>query len=151
MQQLYRIAKRKYVRDLSGRGAYLYGGRWNEHRIHALYCSTSRPLAVLELLVHRSGGLLSLDDIMMIELAVPDDCIVDMYSATLQLLADDDVQAQELLCREAFDDISVVGVRVASAVLPQESNVILNPRSDFHKGLTIIDEYPIRVDSRLLT
>jgi len=54
---------------------------------------------------------------MMIELTVPDDCIVDMYSATLQLLADDDVQAQELLCREAFDDISVVGVRVEFSIL----------------------------------
>jgi len=147
---LYRIAKTKYVNDLSGYGAFLYGGRWNEKSVHALYCSTSRPLAVLELLVHRTGGQLGIPDFSMIDLVVPDESILDKYDESLQLLQEENSVAQQKLARSCFADHNVVGVRVASAILHQEANVILNPNSHFHSQLVISEQYPIVLDSRLL-
>ncbi|MBW1834349.1 MAG: DUF2196 domain-containing protein [Deltaproteobacteria bacterium] len=40
---VYRIAKKKYIKDLSGQGACFYGGRWNYSGYRVLYASESIP------------------------------------------------------------------------------------------------------------
>ncbi|MBM2839324.1 MAG: family phosphorylase, partial [Deltaproteobacteria bacterium] len=54
---LFRIAKTKYINDLSGNGARVYGGRWNEKGVAVIYTSESRALAALEFLVHTPMAL----------------------------------------------------------------------------------------------
>ena len=49
---MYRIAKTKYIRDLSGEGALRAGGRWNSKGIRVVYTADSTALATLETLVH---------------------------------------------------------------------------------------------------
>src|ERR1700733_2761490 len=50
---VYRITQSaERARDLSGTGAFLYGGRWNSARIYMLYTSMNSSLAYLETLVH---------------------------------------------------------------------------------------------------
>lgn len=49
--KVYRITKRKYQNDITGKGAELFGRRWNPIGTPALYTSESRALCVLELLV----------------------------------------------------------------------------------------------------
>lgn len=147
---VYRLAKTKYVHDLTGYGAYLYGGRWNEMGIHTLYCSTQRPLALLELLVHRNGCHLTLEQFTMIELEVKEADIVDMYAESLDLLQQGKVLEQSQLARKAFASADVAGVRVASAILPQESNILLNPKSSAHAAIKIMDEYVLSIDPRLV-
>jgi RES domain-containing protein len=51
---VYRIARTRHIRDLSGIGARLYGGRWNHPGTALLYASESRSLATVEFLVHLS-------------------------------------------------------------------------------------------------
>jgi RES domain-containing protein len=48
---VYRIGKSDYIKDLSGEGARLYGGRWNYPGYRALYTSESLALAVLEYII----------------------------------------------------------------------------------------------------
>ena len=45
---VYRLVPTKFANDLTGKGARLFGGRWNHPGITCLYCSGSRALAVLE-------------------------------------------------------------------------------------------------------
>ena len=52
MIKLYRICSSEYIRDISGTGARIYGGRWNHTGYPVVYSSGSRSLAVLEFLVH---------------------------------------------------------------------------------------------------
>jgi RES domain-containing protein len=54
---LYRLARAKYA-NLSGVGAALFPGRWNEHGREALYTSTEISLTVLERLVHTPKDLI---------------------------------------------------------------------------------------------
>jgi RES domain-containing protein len=49
---LYRIAKSKYIRDLSGEGSNRGGGRWNYKGVPLIYTADSTALATLETLVH---------------------------------------------------------------------------------------------------
>ncbi|MBN1675521.1 MAG: RES family NAD+ phosphorylase [Kiritimatiellae bacterium] len=50
--RVYRIGKSSRIRDLSGVGAELHGGRWNHRGVAVLYTSESRSLATVEYLVH---------------------------------------------------------------------------------------------------
>jgi RES domain-containing protein len=50
---VYRVVKtRARAKDLSGTGAYQYGGRWNNKGTYMLYASATSSLALLENLVH---------------------------------------------------------------------------------------------------
>ena len=48
--RLFRIAKNRYISDLSGTGARANGGRWNRVGVGLLYTSPSRALATVEYL-----------------------------------------------------------------------------------------------------
>ncbi len=50
--KLYRISATKHIKDLTGTGARIYGGRWNYPGFPVVYTSSSRSLAALEFLVH---------------------------------------------------------------------------------------------------
>jgi RES domain-containing protein len=52
--ELFRLSKSKYVSELSGEGARLFGGRWNSKGVEVIYTSESRSLALAETLVHLS-------------------------------------------------------------------------------------------------
>lgn len=56
--------------DLSGKGAELTGGRWNEKGVPALYAAETRALACLETLVHLAAGGLPLNRYL-VEIDIP--------------------------------------------------------------------------------
>ena len=51
MTVVYRLSSRRYPAN-SGKGAGLYGGRWNSVGIEVIYTAQSPSLAALEILVH---------------------------------------------------------------------------------------------------
>ncbi|MCY7410913.1 MAG: RES family NAD+ phosphorylase [Chitinophagales bacterium] len=51
---LYRIANRRYIDELKGEGARLYGGRWNAAGLPVIYTSSHISLAVLEIIANTS-------------------------------------------------------------------------------------------------
>ena len=48
----WRIAKAKRARDLSGTGAAMEGGRWNDIDVPAVYMGLSPAICALETFVH---------------------------------------------------------------------------------------------------
>ncbi len=50
--KFYRITTCDYVNDLSGEGAFLFGGRWNSKGTRILYTAESMALSMLEALAH---------------------------------------------------------------------------------------------------
>ena len=51
---VYRLASRKYPPNNS-EGARTYGGRWNMAGTPAIYASTTRSLAALEVIIHNGA------------------------------------------------------------------------------------------------
>jgi len=69
---VYRIAKTKHIRNLSGTGARMHGGRWNRKGIGILYTSESRALATVEYLVHVPSAVIKHEFNILINPSHPD-------------------------------------------------------------------------------
>src|SRR5438105_2051878 len=72
---VYRLSKQEYADDLSGRGAEINGGRWNNKGLAALYTANSRALAVLEVAVHIPFGIIPIN-YFMTAINIPDNAEV---------------------------------------------------------------------------
>jgi RES domain-containing protein len=148
--RVWRIAQRKYALDRLCAGSALYGGRWNPVGLPALYCGASIAICALEKFVH--VGSASLPPLVLVAVDIPDHSTVfspavnELPSGWDELPTSVSAQA---LGRQWLERADALAMRVPSAVLPEESNVILNPRHpDFqHVGLTIIR--PFSFDQRM--
>jgi RES domain-containing protein len=118
---------------LSGEGAARAGNRWNSRGVRIGYTSTSRPLAVLEMLVHvkREGVP---EDIVLIPIDVPASLIAEMDTPPKDWNAlpysNPGRQAGDKWAREKQS----AALLVPSVVLPAERNLLINPlHPDFSK------------------
>jgi RES domain-containing protein len=147
--EVFRIAKTKYIEDISGAGSKMYGARWNRVGVAALYTSEARSLALLELIVHfESKNSLKIDH-SYISLVIDDDKIVNLDKS---LLPTDELEINDnrlwKITDYYFFEKKVLALRVPSVLIPEESNIILNPlHVDFNQVLVKNIE-PINLDER---
>src|SRR5688572_5653283 len=78
---VFRISSCKFIDDLSGTGAALYGGRWNSTGIHMVYTAGSASLAMLESLVHFGGRIVG--DYCQLALEFPDNSMQELKETNL--------------------------------------------------------------------
>lgn len=148
---VYRIAREKYASKLLSSGV---ANRWNDDGQFVIYAGSSRSLSSLELVVHRASIKPYLPyKVMVIELDVSFDQIKKINRRTLP----DDWQSvsayaelQQLGSKWYSSQDSLV-VEVPSAIIPQESNYVINTKHpDFNKKVCIIDVEDYFWDRRLL-
>lgn len=146
------MTKTLYSRDLSGTGARLHGGRWNPKGISVVYAAESRALATVEYLVHVPLSLLP-RDLQMVTVHIPD-WITPKTIAIADLPANwrDYPAPPELaeLGRQWTRAQETLVLRVPSAAVEQEWNVLLNPLHPDMPHVTVVQVEPYRFDSRLL-
>jgi RES domain-containing protein len=126
---VYRIAKKDVIKDLTGTGAKLFGGRWNQRGTAVIYTSETRALATVEYLVH-----LSLSNVprglMIATIEIPDSIVPeDVPRGSLPRGWRDyppPREVSELGTRWAKSNKALL-LRVPSAVVEQEYNVLINP------------------------
>lgn len=142
--KLYRITREPYV-ALDGEGARLYGGRWNSPGHPVIYTARTLSLAALELLVHVDPDLIP-EDLVAFEIVVPDDIEprpVDRLPSPLTVDA----------CRAVGDawieQSSSLLLSVPSIIIPEEQNLLINPRAEGADRLGIGARRPFRFDERL--
>ncbi len=149
--RLWRIARAKF-QQLDGEGARLNGGRWNSEGRALVYASTSAPLAVLELLVHVDVEDLP-DDLVITKIDVPED--VQVTGVSPDELPDGwnstpDHPACVGLGDEWLAASATLLLRVPSAVMPAETNVLINPEHSDVERVNIVVRHPFSFDPRLL-
>ena len=151
--RLFRIVQdKKRAKDLSGTGAFRWGGRWNSKGVFMLYSSENSSLALLEKLVHFDEGETP-PKLYVVELELSDKAALytlpeDQYHKAWMKLSLLENQGQgDRWLREA----QYLGIRVRSAVNIVEYNCLLNPLyPGFHDQVRIISVKEIVVDQRLL-
>lgn len=147
---IYRITRSKYAGDLSGKGAEIYGGRWNNPGKPVLYTSATMSLAFLEVLVHLPYGMTP-EDLVLISLSIS----LDPSNIYSPLELPDNwkqippaSQTKEI-GEQWLNEKKFPAMRVPSVILPVEHNILLNPLHPGYKNLEIINREPLFIDSRL--
>jgi len=135
------------IAAFDGEGARRYGGRWNSAGVPMVYASEHESLAVLEVRVHiaMSGVYKSFsfdfDEGLMRTLPVqqlPKDWQREPPPVSLQRLGDQWVKAGD----------SVI-LAVPSAIVPNELNLLLNPRHPDFSKIDIHTATDLTLDRRL--
>ncbi|MEN0054489.1 MAG: RES family NAD+ phosphorylase [Mucilaginibacter sp.] len=145
---VYRIALTKYAGSLSASGR---AARWNPNEVEMIYTASSRSLACLENVVHRTQlGLNNLFNVMTID--VPHECAIEKIMLK-DLPADWKTFGQQPLTQSIgarwVNQKQSPVLQVPSAIIDGEINFLLNPlHADFEK-IKLIKTEPFVFDSRI--
>lgn len=149
----YRISKMAYVRDLTGIGSKLYGGRWSPPGIPIIHTSESRALAALEFYVHL-GNRPPLADTSIASIEIND-------GASARKIAIEDLPSdwKEYPAPIVLYNIGVNWVKsgdcllmlVPSVQIPQEYNILINPAHPEMKHIKIVKVEKFIYDQRLIS
>lgn len=148
--KLYRISSPTYIEDLSGTGAKLYGGRWNEKGTPLLYTSVNISLAMLEILVH-FDGLTVPPELSLLQLEIPDDCVIDFPFVKFDKIRkskDAEMRFKQEGEQWVASNTSL-GLMVPSVITTLEHNVLINPKHPDYNKLKKIKVESLDLDSRL--
>ncbi|TBU75581.1 RES domain-containing protein [Pseudomonas daroniae] len=147
----WRVAKAKRARDLSGIGAALEGGRWNEQDVPAVYMGLSPAICCLETFVHAEGPPAMPMKITCFEL--PDDPELYWEPDTGELPRGWNALPVDRPSMEFgtgwLRSASHLGLIVPSAVLPLERNLVINPQHPAVSQISIVDIYDFTYDPRM--
>ena len=150
--ELWRIAREAHA-ALDGEGARLHGARWTPRGTPAVYASSHLSLAALEYLVHIDAEDAP-DDLVALRISVPDD-VAEVGFAPSSLPADWRQTPPPPACQAIGSEWAGRGetllLRVPSVLVPEESNVLVNPAHPAAAGVRLIGSRPFSYDLRLLT
>jgi RES domain-containing protein len=137
---LWRLCRRPYA-DLSGEGGRLYAGRWHDTGRPIIYTATEPALAVLEVRANLDLPFALLPDdyvLMRLEAAA----MHPEHIPSLPPNPRDFGNAWLTSRRSAL-------LQVPSVVVPQASNMLINPLHPDAAHLSIADIIPFAFDARL--
>lgn len=147
---VYRLSRGKYHLDLSGKGAELYGGRWNSKGVAMLYTSQSRALAFAEVAIHIPVSIVPKDYFLI--------SIITSDTASILKLAEKDMPADwrsnphsnstQKIGDQFIAESKYLIFQVPSAIVPGDFNFLINPNHSLIKEVTIKDVEPFEFDSR---
>jgi RES domain-containing protein len=148
---VYRISKTKNIRDLSETGARIFGGRWNNKGVNIIYTSESRALATLEFLVHVPLSLVP-TDLSLASIKIPDSMVPKKISISNLPGNWREYPSPSELAKTGTDWVlknETLLLKVPSAVVKNEFNLLLNPSHADMKQVKISNVEACKFDNRL--
>ena len=147
---VYRLSRKQYSNDLSGKGAEISGGRWNNKGVFALYTASSRALAVLEVAVHVPYGIMPID-YWMITIEIPEEHILRLSIADLPKNWNQNptIPATRDFGDRLLNKNEYLSLQMPSASVAGDYNYIVNPLHPEFSRVKILFTEPFEFDSRL--
>jgi RES domain-containing protein len=135
---------------LDGEGARRYGGRWNSAGRRLLYASSHLSLAALEALAHFDADEMP-EDLHAFAIEIPDALATEQVPPDVLPVG---WPRQEFATR-GFGDEWLTAARtpvlvVPSAIVPEETNVLVNPAHPATHGVVVVARRRFVYDPRLL-
>lgn len=148
MATFFRIVQARWASSaMDGEGARLYGGRWNSPGMPAVYLAESRALAALEIVVHAPREVLGLDW-SLLEVEVPDKLIERVPSLPKHWQS----MPWSIAARkhgDAWLQRGGLALSLPSVVIPEETVLLVNPRSRDYGKLKVSRPSVFRFDGRM--
>jgi RES domain-containing protein len=149
--EVFRLARKKYPIELSGKGASIAGARWNSKGTEIIYTAQSRALAMAEVVVHLSLATLP-KDFAMLTISIPDNIKIEILedkklqvgwnsfpnSFVTQIIGDDFIKRNETCI-----------LKVPSAVVQGDFNFLINPYHVDFKKIKITGQVDFPFDKRI--
>lgn len=149
MITVYRFSHFKFADDISGIGAKLKGGRWNNIGTNALYTSEHISLSLLELLVNAST-LEQLQTMKLMEIIFPASAtITEVKLEQLKKNWKHDINYCQWLGNEMLKSNDSLIIKVPSSVVENEHNYIINPAHKLFNKVTLKNTTFYDFDERL--
>ncbi|WP_416438613.1 RES family NAD+ phosphorylase [Phnomibacter sp. MR] len=149
--EVFRLSRAPFATPLSGRGAALYGARWNSVGIEMIYTAGNRSLAMAEVAVHLSVANMP-SDFQMITIDIPDGV------STMQLKESHlpvgwnqfpHHSATQKMGDQFVLDNKYCVCKVPSAVTKGDYNWLINPNHKDFSQIQIISIEDFPFDARL--
>jgi len=153
MASVWRLVPPRFAHFLDGEGSRSLGGRWHSPGGRVLYTSSHLSLCVLEVYVHiPTEERDELPEFEALRINIPDDTSRTEVSLQhfQQLMEDADPLGA---CQAVGDEWLSRGkdliLQAPSVVVPEETNVMLNPAHPRTRDVSIIASRKFRFDPRL--
>lgn len=148
--QVWRLTKLRHT-ALDGEGARVYGGRWNSAGKAAIYTAASLSLALLEQLVRIDPDEIP-DDFVSLRIEIPDDAPTTRIN--FQEFPPNWRRPESLYWFKErgnawIDQQETLTMTVPSVIVPEETNIILNPSHAQIRRVKIVETKPFIFDDRL--
>jgi RES domain-containing protein len=146
---VFRITNETYKNDISGNGAAMFGSRWNSKGTRLLYTSQSISLSILESLVHlKRSDIPPTQYLLHIEL--PDEKeIAEISYKKIKKDWHREIEYTQWMGDQFIRKKKNLFLKVPSAIVPQESNVLLNPAHNEFKKVKLVASELLELDKRL--
>lgn len=152
MHTAWRITQSQWTSTaFDGEGARLYGGRWNPQGFPVVYLADTRALAALETLVHAESALRKMNyvrfEVTFSQQLVEVVELAELQGALSSLMISPRTQA---VGRDWLERGSHPVLEVRSAIIPEESNYLLNPQHPQFNRIKIGKAESFAFDRRLV-
>ncbi len=147
---VYRLSREQYARDLSGKGAERYSGRWNSRGTPMVYTSESRALCTVEIAVRTPLGSLP-ENYNIVEIEIPENGMLVLDHSILPpdwRMHPPGKQTQKIGDEFVNQGIHLI-YKVPSAVVEGDNNYLINPLHPEMSKLRILAVKQYRFDRRL--
>lgn len=147
---VYRLSQKQYANDLSGKGAELYGGRWNNIGQPMIYTAESRSLCLVEIAVHTPFSIHP-KNYQLITIEFPDEELEVFPKSKLPANwnAVPHTNESQAVGDTFLNQQNALALQVPSAIVPQENNILLNPLHPNSKFIQILSVEPFSLDHQL--
>lgn len=148
---IWRICKKRYAdAAFSGYGARRFGGRWNTPGVPMVYASSSLALAAIELFVHLEANQQP-NDLVAIAALLPEGEPAKQLDPNRLPRSwwTGDFDPLRKLGDQWIREKASLAIRVPSAALRMEWNVLVNPEHPAMASLKIEPVVPFHFDARM--
>jgi RES domain-containing protein len=148
---VYRITSIKHQNSvLSGIGAEMVGGRWNEVGTRAVYCSENISLALLEYYIHTENSANLPKEIVVAKIEFPNEFVIQELE---QLPERWNQYPYSSKTTKLFTNLAksngFFALKVPSTIVGLESNFILNPLFKEFGKVEVVEFIKFPIDERL--
>lgn len=147
---IFRLIQEKYSPDWEGKGAELIGRRWNSKGTPMIYTSESRALCTAEIAVHLDLGS-SPTNYILLTILIPDE--IELINIDENTLPENwrkfpFTEKSRKMGDQFIHENKFAVMKVPSAVIPGDSNYLLNPRHPEFAKIRVIKQEPYEFDQR---
>lgn len=148
---IYRLTKKKYGTILSGKGAAIFGERWNSKGTEIIYTAENRSLAMAEVVVHLTIGMLP-SNYEMLTIFIPNSIKIKEIK-TKELPENWNIFPHPKATQKIGDEFLLENkfclLKVPSVVTKGDFNILINPFHADFKKIKVITSEPFPFDRRL--